>query len=268
VGTGLCSDSEQLTLTIEPVPVANAGPDTTYCSLTAHLTGSAGTNGTWSGPAGAIFSNVTDPTSIVTVPSSGTWWFAWTVGMPGCSSTDTVRITFHGSGDLLDVDAGPDQNLNGATVSDLQGSASAGAIVLWTVIQGSGTFADSASMATGVSGLSVGTNVLVLTASFGPCASASDTVVISVDDLLVPEGFSPNGDGVNDHLVITGLGAYSGSELLVFNRWGQEVYTNKAYDNSWNGDARNGQPLPDDTYFYVLNLAGKGSYNGYFIIKR
>jgi gliding motility-associated-like protein len=114
----------------------------------------------------------------------------------------------------------------------------------------------------------MGENTLVLTASIDGCGFATDTVTITVQDLFIPQGFSPNGDGVNDRFEITGIEAYPGNDLKVFDRWGRPVLAQKNYDNSWDGRARNGVPLLDDTYFYVLNLSEGLTYNGYLIIKR
>ena len=82
--------------------------------------------------------------------------------------------------------------------------------------------------------------------------------------VFVPEGFSPNGDGVNDQLVILGLRLYPKNELSVFNRWGHEVYRQESYNNDWNGRSQSSltlgtnNPLPRGTYYYVLDL-GNGS---------
>ncbi len=270
VGSGACTSSLQLVIVITPAPIAFAGNDAEYCELSAHLAATAGigVTGSWSGGPGSSWSDPFDPGATVTVTASGIWPFVWTVGEPGCQSSDTVVITFHSPADTLWVDAGTDQNIDGVISTNLSGSASANTTTQWTVIQGSGSIEDAFAPQTGVTGLGIGDNVFVLTASFGPCGSVSDTIVITVEDLIIPDGFSPNGDGTNDHLVITGLGAFPDNEILVFNRWGQDVFSKKGYDNSWNGEARNGRPLPDDTYFYVLNLAGGRTYNGYLIIKR
>lgn len=82
-------------------------------------------------------------------------------------------------------------------------------------------------------------------------------------DVAVPEGFSPNGDGVNDYFVITNIEQYPNNHILIFNRWGNKVYEGKPYMNQWDG--RNyfgakvgGDLLPVGTYFYILDL-GNGS---------
>ncbi len=77
-------------------------------------------------------------------------------------------------------------------------------------------------------------------------------------DLFVPEIFTPNGDGINDFLVIKGLDKYPNAQLKIFNRWGNLVYeSNGVYKNDWNGTNQfgtriGGDKLPVGTYFYIL----------------
>lgn len=77
----------------------------------------------------------------------------------------------------------------------------------------------------------------------------------------VPEGFSPNGDGINDVLIIPHIELYENNSLLVFNRWGNIVYQKEKYDNAdpWNGVANKGirvggGALPAGVYYYILDL--------------
>jgi len=100
---------------------------------------------------------------------------------------------------------------------------------------------------------------------------------------LVPNAFSPNGDGINDKFVITGIGDKEESKLEVFNRWGTMVYrsSGKNYDNSWDGKSTEstmvsiGDDLPDGTYYYVfsvkVNVEGEiisKEYSGYIELRR
>jgi len=175
---------------------------------------------------------------------------------------------FHDPGVPLSTNAGPDQELEEELETHVQSTTTPGAALVWSVLEGSGTFADPTASGTDISGLSFGRNVFLLHASMGTCQSAWDTLVVHVGELFIPQGFSPNGDGSNDRFEITGLAAYPGSQLSVFNRWGQAVYENGSYANDWDGRSKNGHDLPNDTYFYVLNLSGKGTYNGFVVIKR
>ncbi|MGB5820618.1 MAG: gliding motility-associated C-terminal domain-containing protein [Saonia sp.] len=70
--------------------------------------------------------------------------------------------------------------------------------------------------------------------------------------------FSPNGDGINDFLVINCIQEeFPNNTFEVYDRYGNEVFSVNGYDNSWDGTGENGE-LPKGTYFYILNL-GDGS---------
>lgn len=72
------------------------------------------------------------------------------------------------------------------------------------------------------------------------------------------ELITPNGDGKNDVLFFPNLGKFPGNTLTVWNRWGQAVYQKSGYqtdEERWAGD-RNGQPLPDGEYYYLLEVDG------------
>lgn len=75
---------------------------------------------------------------------------------------------------------------------------------------------------------------------------------------MIPGGFSPNGDGVNDYFEILNLDSYPQNSLQVLNRWGDLVYTASPYNNQWDGTANTGIRLgsgkvTDGTYFYVFS---------------
>ena len=88
--------------------------------------------------------------------------------------------------------------------------------------------------------------------------SAADTVFVNYDascDLVLPSGFSPNGDGFNDGYYIRGLESYPFNYFTVFNRWGNEVYYREDYvNNEWVGDDNNGNNLPEGTYYVILTI--------------
>ena len=93
-------------------------------------------------------------------------------------------------------------------------------------------------------------------------------MVITVNDLLVPTLITPNGDGRNDYFVLRGLESLGKATLLIFDRRGLKVYENNDYDNSWEGLDFNNNPLPDDTYFYVLKSTNGKSLSGYIVVRR
>ncbi len=88
------------------------------------------------------------------------------------------------------------------------------------------------------------------------CDTAKVIIDIKCDTsgtLTIFNGFSPNDDGINDKFIISGIDnpTLKGNTLVIFNRWGNEVYRRTDYDNSWGGTWGN-QKLPDGTYYYIL----------------
>jgi gliding motility-associated-like protein len=68
-------------------------------------------------------------------------------------------------------------------------------------------------------------------------------------ELVIHNAFSPNGDGKNDEWFIENLQLYPENELVIINRWGNEVYSINGYQNDWDGGNLN-----EGTYFYVLKV--------------
>ncbi len=86
------------------------------------------------------------------------------------------------------------------------------------------------------------------------CGVATDKVFVRVyKKIVIPNSFSPNGDGINDFWNIEALITYPQSIMTVFNRYGQQVYRDIGYSKPWNG-RYNGEPVPAGTYYYVLDL--------------
>ena len=266
---GTCTNTVMADVLVSAVPQADAGPDLSSCTdqIVLQAEPSQGI-GTWSFTTDLVMNAVNAPDAIVIASSPGIHDLVWTVSGGLCAATDTVRITFLDPGTSVWVNAGEDQVLELAPATTLEGAATPGAEVLWSLLDGSAALYNASQPVAYLTDLLPGSYTVMLTASLSECFSLSDTVHITVLDLFIPEGFSPNDDGVNDTFHITGLGQYPGARLQVFDRWGLIVHESTDYANQWKGKANNGRDLPDDTYFYILNLNGRSTYNGHLIIKR
>jgi gliding motility-associated-like protein len=99
------------------------------------------------------------------------------------------------------------------------------------------------------------------------CDTATIHIKVLCDKLRIYNGFSPNGDGLNDNFVIEGIEEFPDNVLTVYNRWGSVVHTVKSYKNDWQG-TWDGTNLPDGTYFYRLDDGKGGKYSGYVQIQR
>ena len=77
-------------------------------------------------------------------------------------------------------------------------------------------------------------------------------------DFEIPQAFTPDGDGVNDMFVITGIEQFPTNELIIYNRWGNIVYQATDYQNNWDGISISnfnfaGEALPSGTYYYLFD---------------
>ncbi len=88
------------------------------------------------------------------------------------------------------------------------------------------------------------------------CASASDQFKLVLEDCVIPNIITPNGDGDNDFFFTNIAETYEDTHILIFNRWGRKVYENKSYDNSWDGKSNGGATLASGVYYYVLDYNG------------
>lgn len=90
----------------------------------------------------------------------------------------------------------------------------------------------------------------------GEKCEISDTITITVfPPIIIPNGFSPNGDFQNEQWFIKGINVYAEAEVNIYNRWGNEVYRyTNGYNTPWNGTNQNGDDLPIATYYYTIQL--------------
>jgi gliding motility-associated-like protein len=139
---------------------------------------------------------------------------------------------------------------------------------MWSLTSGSASFVNVSDPITIVSNLQSGANILTWTISNGVCPTTSDSITIYIDEVKIPNGFSPNGDNINDNYEIPGLWQYTNVEFNVFNRWGNLVYSNPDYSNNWDGKNINGDILSDDTYYFTLKLSDENIVTGYLVLKR
>ncbi len=268
IANGSCpATNDTVKIFIDAVPVANAGADQSTCSNSITLNSNAPLVGTgvWSVISGT--STVVTPTlnsSAVIGLSTPTNVFVWTVTNGICpASTDTVVIN-------VSIPSSPAFAGNDTTVLVnqviLNGNNPSPGIGVWTLITGSGNIISSANYNTLVNSLSPGLNTFQWSIT-DACGTTSDQVNVTLVDVELPNAISPNGDGKNDYFEIPFIGSYNKVEIKIINRWGNLVYENANYNNNWNGFNQSGNPLAEDTYFYVLKL-DELIRTGYITIKR
>jgi gliding motility-associated-like protein len=179
------------------------------------------------------------------------------------SASDPVTVTV----DImpLNITAGEDRTLlpyQFAAV--LQGSFDGEGTGTWSYDSNSGSaepvFASPAELSTEVRKLDFGGNTFIFTVTNGQCVAAGVPVTLTVPELIIPQGVTPNNDGINDFFNIEGL-EFTRNELVIINTAGAVVYRADDYRSNdpvgaWTGLDMNGNEAPDGTYYYLLTIKG------------
>ncbi|MDI3319216.1 LamG-like jellyroll fold domain-containing protein [Pinibacter soli] len=115
---------------------------------------------------------------------------------------------------------------------------------------------------TDASPISTTTYVATLTNSMG--CKVSKSIVVKVEASTLTEYnklLSPDGDGVNDKLVIKNLSGYPNNRIQIFDRAGKLVYEKNGYNNDWDG-RYDGRILTNGTYYFVLTVNNEVKIKG------
>jgi gliding motility-associated-like protein len=108
---------------------------------------------------------------------------------------------------------------------------------------------------------------LIITSIDG-CKSSDEVFVKVLKAPVIPNIFSPNGDGIHDRWEIAYLESYPGCTVEVYNRYGQLIYHSIGYDRPWDGTV-NGKPVNVGTYYYIVDPKnGRRKVAGYVDIIR
>jgi gliding motility-associated-like protein len=267
-----CTSASSANVIINPQPSTQAklvvtNPLPVCAPATVNLYDPALTQGSTKGLTYTYWMNAeaTIPYLTPATAGSGVYYISGTTAS-GCSDIKMVIVTVN---QQIKANAGPDKVLENVFTTNLAATAPGpDATGGWSIIKGTAEFFDSTYAATSVSGLSLGSNILLWTVRNGACPSSYDSLSITVHDFIIPTLITPNHDGKNDYFIIDGNKSLSKTELVIFDRRGVRLYKNENYDNKWDGVDYNGNPLPDDTYFYILNTGNGRTRNGYIVIKR
>jgi gliding motility-associated-like protein len=73
--------------------------------------------------------------------------------------------------------------------------------------------------------------------------------------------FTPNNDGINDYWELPELATWGKCHVKVYNRWGKLVFSEKEYNNLWDGTS-NGDPLPEAPYYFIIDTENSGVMKG------
>jgi gliding motility-associated-like protein/uncharacterized repeat protein (TIGR01451 family) len=309
----MCSDTATITIVVNPMPVAVANSNSPICigspiNLTAQTV--AGGIYSWSGSNGFVSASQNPVITSATTADAGT--YSLTVSSNGCTSASSIAsIVVNNCVFATDLSVvktvnnihplightvvftitatnnGPD-NATGVAVTDIlqsgytyvSSTTTAGTYNYSTGVWTIGNLNNGASeiltvTATVIAGGNYVNTAIVYGNEADPnMANNTSTIETFPTDFFIPEGFSPNGDGINDLFVIRGILNFPNNTFEIFNRWGNKVFEASPYTNTWDGKSTmglrvGGDELPIGTYFYVLDLHdGSDVYKGTIYLNR
>lgn len=229
-----CTYDTTVSVHVMELPDINA--PISACDNQYQFTGTTAAGGgswSWANASGGT-ATFDDPNSLnpfVTVDQIGPYDLTFTDAVCNIDSTVTIIFT-----------VAPTVNIGGADICDGDtfvidpGSFGGAADFLWSTGATSQTISATQS---GVYTVTVTNN----------CGSDSDDAIVNSEpcEIVVPNVFSPNGDGLNETFFIYGLDKHPNSYVAVFNRWGKMVYESDNYLNDWDGEN-----YSDGVYFYIV----------------
>jgi gliding motility-associated-like protein len=125
---------------------------------------------------------------------------------------------------------------------------------------------------------STGKDEIVVTVCDNGIPSRCDSAIVFIHilpRLIIAQGISPNGDGLNDTWIIAGIERHPNNTVTICSRWGDVVYKVEGYDNVnvvWKGEVNIGSTsdskAPEGTYFYMVELEDGSKISGFIVLKR
>jgi|GEM_PF-1097358 len=259
IQNGVClpsADTVQLTVYFVP-SMPNAGQDQVICGTSTSLAAnqiSVGTSLWISLDPGATVNSPTYNLSSVTFTSQGDWKFVWKAMNGICPVlSDTVLIKNF----LLPsaANAGNDIVSDNSTTK-LNAEVPLIGIGKWSTTSNDCEITNSFDPKSLFSANGEGIYHLLWTVSNGTCPESTDELTVEIRTSVIPEIITPNGDGSNDFLEFKNLKREKDVKLIIFNRWGNIVFKSEDYRSEFNGIGKDGEKLPDDAYFYILEYSG------------
>ncbi len=182
----------------------------------------------------------------------------------GCDSTNNYTLAVNAK---PNANAGNDQSMILGQTVTIGSTSEAGNDYSWLPVDGLNMSNQSMVDA---SPLVNTTYIVTVTNTLTGCINTDTVNVNVVAELEFFNGFSPNGDGLNDFWRIPVLSYYPSNEVQIISRWGNEVWAGKDYDNLdniWTGTNMKGEDLPDGTYYYIIHYSNFEK-RGWVFIKR
>jgi gliding motility-associated-like protein len=242
-----CTQVDSVFLNPQILVVARADTDTTICpGDTVMIYGY--TNGErfeWSPTTNMIDSTTLTP---LVFPEDTTIYY-FTAYDTICYNWDSVVVNVYAK---MNIDAGEDVEIMQDHSTQLQVSGGHdGCTYHWMPSDG----LSNDTISNPVASPDETTMYYVVVTDEHGCSEIDSVKVTVIPHLVIPNGITPNGDGINDVWVIDNIDKFPNVEVEIYNRWGELLFYSKGYPPSerWDGTYK-GKKLPTGTYYYVIKL--------------
>jgi len=214
----------------QPLPVVSLSADTLLCEGTSQVLDASYPGATYTWQDGSTSAQDT-------VRQEGVYTVQ--VLLNGCAAADTIRVGYLS---LPSFTLGNDFFLCRGQEVRLSPAMNTAVSYRWQ----DGTAAPFYNVA------AAGTYVLT---AGNNCGSRTDSVVVTsgLCSLMLPSAFTPNADGLNDLFRVKYIFPVKQFVMVVYNRWGQQVFTSSSIARGWNG-TYHGLPAPAGTYVWYVKL--------------
>jgi len=245
---GICSAQATGSVDIEAAPVISVNPAEICVGQSATLTATGADSYTWLGTGASSGTLIVSPGTTSTYTLTGE-------SSLGCAAQPLIAtvVVIDVTADFREAPVLASYPLN-STV-ELTNSSVGALSYTWRLCDGSVLNATN----TAVTLKDTGICCIRLLASRASCYDSISRCihVIGESQIVIPNVFTPNNDGVNDVFKIrsSGLRALS---CAIFDRWGLKMYEWNTPEGFWDGKTKSGT-APDGTYFYILHYTDSGN---------
>ncbi|WP_285055050.1 gliding motility-associated C-terminal domain-containing protein [Pedobacter ginsengisoli] len=241
-----CTVSDSKVITIVPKPSVSVKSVPPICrGGSAQLEATGGISFRWIPATGLSATDIPNP---IANPNETTTYTVF-IADGACEVSTQVEVVV-----LEDAlsDAGPDKKMVKGRPIILNGKSSGEQVrYFWTPAD----YLDDPNKLNPVANPPFSMVYTLNTVSEVGCMPGIDEVYVTVyDKVVVPNVFSPNGDGSNDVWKITAIDAFDTPKVQVMNRYGILVFESTGYAVPWDGKHKNAD-LPAGVYYYQIKLS-------------
>ncbi len=265
-GANSCSNTDSVKIAIRPIPVFTISPNQAICiGNTTQLTAGGGNTYLWSPAALVNNANSSTPNTNTNITTT------FTVKINDNTCNDSASLTTTVLINALPVVKAAKLNDIDCVFSAAQLSASGANRYSWTPAMG----LNNANIPNPLATITTKQQYLVTGIDTLTNCSGKDTITVFIKapfdpTFLVPNAFSPNGDGINDCFRVKNYGTVKFADITIYNRFGNLVFHSSNVNDCWDGTYK-GNPVDPDNYVYYIktfNDCGANTKKGNLVLIR